>query len=291
MAKIALIGPGAVGCTLIAWLGCTNTHQIVICARTPFSVLEVETPEGSITRKSAVLTSPAAASPVDWILVATKTYDVQAALPWLDSLMGPATRLAVLQNGVEHLDRFGDRVPRDVIVPVVVDCPAERIGPGRVRQRGTAFVTVPEGPAGNAFVDLFFGTPVVAAASPDWLTVAWRKLCLNAAGAVSAATLQPAGVVHQSAVADLMRGIVREVVQVGAHVGAKLDDSMVESVIENYRRAPRDGINSLHADRMAGRPMELDARNGVIVRLGRQFGIPTPYNETMVALLSATPVI
>jgi 2-dehydropantoate 2-reductase len=288
MAKIALIGPGAVGCTLIAWLGRSESHQIVICARTPFSRLEVETPDGIIAANPIVLTSTGEATVADWILVATKTYDVPAALPWLDSLMGPTTRVAVLQNGVEHLERFSGRVPREAIVPVVVDCPAERTSPGRVRQRGPAYVTAPDDASGHAFVGLFSGTPVIAVTSPDWLTVAWRKLCLNAAGAVSAATLQPAGVVHQPAIADLMRGIVREVVQVGTRIGAKLDDSMVETVIENYRRAPRDSINSLHADRIAGRQMELDARNGVIVRLGRKFGIPTPYNQTMVALLSAT---
>ncbi len=46
-------------------------------------------------------------------------------------------------------------------------------------------------------------------------------------------------------------------------------------------------MNSIHADRAAGRPMELDARNGVIVRLGRRHGIATPYNDMAVALLAA----
>jgi len=41
------------------------------------------------------------------------------------------------------------------------------------------------------------------------------------------------------------------------------------------------------ADRRAGRPMEIDARNGVIVRLGRKHGIAAPMNSLMVALLEA----
>jgi ketopantoate reductase len=41
------------------------------------------------------------------------------------------------------------------------------------------------------------------------------------------------------------------------------------------------------ADRRAGRPMEIDARNGVIVRYGREHGIPTPMNALMVAMLEA----
>jgi 2-dehydropantoate 2-reductase len=66
-----------------------------------------------------------------------------------------------------------------------------------------------------------------------------------------------------------------------------LDIDVAEAVLGNYRAAPADSINSLHADRMAGRPMEIDARNGVIVRLGKKHGIPTPCNEMAVALLGA----
>ena len=48
-----------------------------------------------------------------------------------------------------------------------------------------------------------------------------------------------------------------------------------------------DSVNSLHADRLARRPTEIDARNGVIVRLGRKHGIPTPCNQMAVALMEA----
>ena len=53
------------------------------------------------------------------------------------------------------------------------------------------------------------------------------------------------------------------------------------------RNAPPDGLNSLIADRMAGRPMEVDARNGAVVRFGKKHDIPTPLNEMAVALLLA----
>jgi 2-dehydropantoate 2-reductase len=43
----------------------------------------------------------------------------------------------------------------------------------------------------------------------------------------------------------------------------------------------------MYADRIAGRSMEIDARNGVIVRLGRKHGIPTPLNILLVGLLEA----
>jgi 2-dehydropantoate 2-reductase len=286
-----LVGPGAVGCTLLAHLARTNRYALTVAARTPFRTLEVETLEETLRFEPRIVTGPAQISGhVDWVLLATKTYDVDSALPWLERLAGPQTRIAILQNGVEHLERLPARYAREGLVPVVIDCPAERSAPGRVRQRGVALATVPDTAAGRACVTLFAGTPVQVRTTDDWKTVAWRKLCLNAAGAVSAATLQPAGIVHFEPIADVMRGIVREVVQVGRAEGAQLDGAMVETVIENARRAPRDGVNSIQADRAAGRRMEIDARNGVIVRLGRKHGIPTPYNETLAALLHAVSV-
>jgi 2-dehydropantoate 2-reductase len=66
-----------------------------------------------------------------------------------------------------------------------------------------------------------------------------------------------------------------------------MDDSVVESVLSGYRAAPPDSVNSMHADRIAGRPMEIEARNGVIVRVGRKHGIPTPLNALFVELLEA----
>jgi len=287
MAHIAVIGPGAIGCTMIGWLSQGTAHRVVACARTPFAKLELETPNGTLRVHPTVLVSPAQVPAVDWVLVATKTYDVAGAVAWLPRLVGPATRVAILQNGVEHVERFASHVPAGAIVPVVVDCPAERTAPGCVRQRGAGSLTVPDSDDGRAFAALFAATPLAVRTTPDWPTAAWRKLCLNAAGAVSAVVLQPARIARDEAMADVMRGIVREVIAVGNCEGARLDDAVVEWVITSYRHAPPDSINSLHADRLAGRRMEIDARNGVIVRLGRKHGITTPYNETISAVLRA----
>ena len=74
---------------------------------------------------------------------------------------------------------------------------------------------------------------------------------------------------------------------VGRAEGAVIDDSHVEVVLQGYRNAPPDSVNSLHADRQAGRVTEIDARNGVIVRLGKKHGIATPCNQMAVALIEA----
>ncbi len=287
MADIAIIGPGAIGATVAAWLAQDPSHRITVCARTPFDRIEIETPEGTITAKPKVATEPEDVSAVDWVLIATKAYDAEPASKWLGRLCRETTRVAVLQNGVEHVERFAAFLPPSRIVPIVVECPAERTAPGRIRQRKPGWMLAPEGDQGKEFAGLFQTTRLDVRTTPDFKTAAWRKLCLNSAGALSAILLKPAGIVQFEGIANTMRGIVRECIAVGRAEGAQLGDDLVEDVITGYKNGPQDSINSIQADRMAGRPMEVDARNGVIVRLGRKHGIATPLNEMIVALLEA----
>ena len=287
MARIAIIGPGAFGSVVAAWLSHSGQHRIVLCSRRPLGVLHVETPAGVLTAEPEVLTDPQAATPVDWILVTTKAYDAAGAATWFTGLAAAGAPVAVLQNGVEHRERFTAFISDDRLVPVMVDCPAERISSSRVRQRGPAKMSVADDARGRAFAELFSGTAIEITVTPDFKSAVWRKLCLNAAGVISGLLLQPAAIMRDGAIGELSRQLVRECIAVGRAEGAVLDDSLVETVLQSYRDAPPDSVNSLHADRLAGRPMELDARNGVIVRLGRKHGIPTPCNQMAVALMEA----
>lgn len=285
MASILLVGPGAIGATLAAWLAQETRHDVTIAARTPFDGIEVRTPTGTIRAQPRVITDPAQARPVDWLLVTTKAYDSAAAAAWFPNAAGPTTRLAVIQNGVEHLRNFAPHFDPARTVPVMIDLPAERTAPGRTLQRRPARIVVPSGPNGADFLALFAHTDFDVSQTADFTSALWRKLCLNSAGAVNVVTNKPAGIAHHDGVADIIRAIVRECVAVGRAEGATLEDSLPDDMVAGARRAPRETTNSMVADRRAGRPLESDARNGVIVRLGRKHGIPTPMNALMVALL------
>jgi len=286
--SIAVIGPGAIGGTVAAWLLQDSALEVTICARTPFRSLEVETPAGKISAAPRIVTDVAMAAPADWVFVATKTYDAEPTSRWFPTLVGPQTRVAILQNGVEHLARFAPYLDAARILPVVVDLPAERKAPGIIQQRRFGALLVPNIGDGVAFAALFAHSKIEAKTTADFVSAMWRKLCVNCAGAVFALTLQPPRIVARDDIAALMLGLMRECLAVGAAEGAEIEPAFPESVIAGYRATMSDAINSMHADRIAGRPMELDARNGVIVRLGAKHGIPTPLNALMVTLLETS---
>jgi 2-dehydropantoate 2-reductase len=304
MARVAVVGAGAIGGVVASLLQSAGQHELVLCVRRPLKELVVETPAIGLRSDmqdeirpemhidATILTQPEEAQPVDWVILATKAYDAPGAAAWLEFLCTGGTPVAVLQNGVEHRERFVRYIAAERIVPVIVDCPAERkpangTGVERIIQRGPMSLKVPEDAHSRGFVGLFSGTAADAAAVSDWTTVAWRKLCHNAAGVLPALLLQPAGILRSDSIGDVALDLVRECVAVGRAMGATLSDTVPEEVLAAYHRSAPDSINSLHADRLAGCPMEIDARNGVIVRMGKKHGIPTPANSMAVALLQA----
>jgi 2-dehydropantoate 2-reductase len=307
MGRIAIVGVGAIGGVTAAFLETTSQHKLTLCTRRPLRELIVRTGEGSITVKAENLidpgaaepgniTDPAAAEPMDWVLVATKVYDAKAAATWFPRLCGPHTPIAILQNGVEHRENFQAFVRRELIVPVIVDVPAERQTAQRsptepqadtiIIQRGPARMQVENNPLGAAFAELFRGSKASVTIEDDFLSAAWKKLCLNAAGAVCALLAKPSGVLQDQALGQIVLDIIAEVIAVGRAEGAKLDGDLGPQILSRFRSAPPDSINSITADRLAARPMEVEARNGVIVRKGLLHGIETPVNKMIVALLN-----
>jgi 2-dehydropantoate 2-reductase len=288
MTRIALIGPGAIGGT-VGFVLAEKGYDLVVCANQKFDTLAI-TRVGTGERHAVpvkVLTAPADAAPADWVLVAVKSHQTPAVAGWLKALVGPGTKVAMLQNGVEHRERGAPYVPAGtVIVPVVVALPAERTAPGEIEMHGGAALTVPDDDAGRAFVALFDGTFVKANTDPDFTTRVWEKLCLNCAGgALSALTLRPDALASSPEMTALGVRYMEETMAVGRAEGAKFAPDFLDRLLalQSSNRVSRG--NSMYYDRRDGKPMEWDARNAVVQRFGRKHGIATPISDTIVPLL------
>jgi 2-dehydropantoate 2-reductase len=290
MADIAIVGPGAVGgffAAHLAGIGC----DVVSCARRPFdryvvtsSIAPVEAPAWAVTHPSEL----DGIDPVDWVLVGVKAHQTQDAAPWFDRLCGPSTSVVVMQNGVEGEERLRPYAHGADVVAAVVYCGAELTAPGRIRHTNAGTLIVPAGRAvSERLAGLFAGSGARIKLSDDYVTEAWRKLGINVlANGITALTRQPMGVLRRPEVARLAERLLDECWTVARAVGASLSTDDVTQVMEGVARMPVDGATSMYYDRMAGRPTEHDALYGAVVRAGARHGIPTPFAETVAALLA-----
>ncbi len=286
MAKVAIVGVGAIGGALAGLLEAAGGHEITLCTRRPLPRLVLKTPQREFEVKARNVTDPAQAEPVEWVLVATKAYDAAGAAAWFPALCADGAPVAIVQNGVEHRERFAPWVSADRLLPVVIDCPVERAD-GKVLVRGAALMKVEDRDLGRRFAALFAGSGARMDVVEDFTSAMWWKLCVNSVGALNALTLKPAGVLRGKSMRRLAMALVAECAAVARAEGARLDASIAEEVMNLYAKHPADSLNSLLADRLAGRCMEWDARTGAIVRKGEKHGIETPLNRMAATLLRA----
>jgi 2-dehydropantoate 2-reductase len=288
--RVAVVGLGSIGGVAAAGLAAAGRHEIVSCARRPLARLIFERPEGAIDLALDALTDPAQAAPVDWVLLCTKAHDNVSAAPWLERLCRPATRVAVMQNGIGHAARVAPYIGGAQAVPVVVNYNGEKLAADRIRLRHVADydLTVADDADGRAFVGLLAGTPLRVLASADFTTAAWRKLLINVvANPITALTLQRQAVFRRDDVHALCLAVLDEAVAVARADGARLaDDEAARTMATLLTYGPELGT-SMYFDRLAGRPLEIEALTGAIVSAGERHNIATPLNRAMLTLLRA----
>ncbi|MET0452797.1 MAG: oxidoreductase [Mycobacterium sp.] len=285
--SVALVGPGAIGTTVAAAL-----HEVgrtpTICGRSALERLELHDESGRVVVPGPVLIDPAEIeNTFDLVFVAVKSTQVEAAAPWLSVLCSAKTVVCVLQNGVEQEALVAPYSSGGPVLPSVVWFPAQREPDASVWLRGQARLTLPDTPASDVVLAALRGTRCSVDVAADFTSIAWRKLLQNAVAGLMVLAGRRAGMFTRTDVAELSLAYLRECLEVARAEGATLGDDVPQAIVDQFRSSPPDLGTSILADRQAGRPLEWDSRNGVVLRRGRSRGIATPISDLVVPLLAA----
>jgi 2-dehydropantoate 2-reductase len=288
MGRVAVVGVGAIGAAMAAAVQAAGGQELLLCARRPVERVVVELPDGASVEVGAPRLTDAGRidGPADWVILAVKAHQTQDAAGWLSALCAAGTTVAVLQNGIDHVERVGPLVGEAQVLPVVNWCPVEPVAPGRVRQRDVLRLAVPGGSAGEGLAALL-GAHAEVTVGGEFAREAWRKLCANAVSGVMALAGRPAEIFALKDVREVARALAHECAAVARAEGVELTERDADDVITWLEALPTDAGSSILTDRRAGRALEWEARNGVIGRLGRRHGVATPVADTVSALLHA----
>lgn len=287
---ITLIGPGAIGCAFGAAL-LEAGHRLIVVARQGLDRLRVEHPDGLVEiavdgDRLTVATGPADLGPTPLVLVATKQHQTVGAAESILAATGADSVVAVLQNGIEHHQTLAPILGgKGRVLPTMVACPAQRHAPGEVVVTGR---TLPAGAGAGAtmLAEAFTGSYARIRQVEDWATSTWTKLIINAAsGIIGVLSRRDNSVYADDGARELLIALMREVAAVGRAEGADLPDELVPLIADGVRQRAGHHLNSITADRLAGRPTEWAARNQVVLRLAERHGIDVPLNRMGTTLI------
>lgn len=126
-----------------------------------------------------------------------------------------------------------------------------------------------------------------ARVSLDIRVALWEKFLFIAPfSAVGAVTRKPAGLWRDvPETRALLSAAMTEVVAVARARGVALPEGSVEKTMGFTDRLLAEATSSMQRDLLEGRPSELEAQTGAIVRLAAQAGIRVPVNEFLYAAL------
>ncbi|HEV8572287.1 MAG TPA: 2-dehydropantoate 2-reductase [Actinomycetota bacterium] len=298
--RIAVFGAGGVGGYLGARLAQAGEDVVFIARGEHLRAirehgLRLESIAGDALIQPAEATDdPSEISPVDAVIVATKTWDLPAAAKAMRPLVGPQTAVVPVLNGVEAPAILTESLGPEPVLGGLTGMVSFIAGPGHIRHAG-AEPWIAFGELDGRVTDRVRrleesfrrcrGLKVDVPA--DINEALWEKfMFITATGGVGAVTRAPFGVFRSiPETRGMLEAAMREVVAVARARGVDVPDDAVTRGIALIDGLEPHGSSSMQRDIMAGQRSELDAWNGAVVRLGSEAGVGTPVHEYIYATL------
>jgi 2-dehydropantoate 2-reductase len=290
--KIAIFGTGAVGGYFGGRLA-QGGEEVVFIARGKHlqalqaSGLKVDSINGDFTIHPVQATDdPSEAGVVDAVIVGVKAWQVPEAAEAMWPMVGPQTFVVPLQNGVDAPSQLAAVLGAEHVLGGLCGLMSFVVGPGHIQHAGIdPFVNF--GELDNRASDrteklrqAFVQANVNAEIPPDIQVATWRKfLFIVSVSGMGAVTRSPMGVFRElSETRKMLEQVLQEVFQVARAQHVNLPDDAVGTALAFIDGLPAEGTASMQRDIMEGRPSELEAQNGAVVRLGQEVGVETPVN-------------
>ncbi len=291
--RIAMIGAGGTGGYFGARLARAG-EDVVFIARGEHlraireNGLRVESVDGDFVVDPAQATDdPAKAGVADVVFVCVKAWQVPETAQAIGPMLGPQTFVVPLQNGVEAADQVASILGRERVAGGSAKVLTFIAAPGCIRHMGgPASITIGEldrrpSERTERLRDVLSRGGISATISPDIHVSLWEKfLFIAPLGGIGAVARAPVGILRTlPGTRGMLEEGMREIRAVAHERKVVLKEDIVERTMDFVDSLPPEGTVSMQRDIIDGRPSELEAWNGAVVRLGQKAGVATPLHD------------
>ncbi len=232
----------------------------------------------------------------DLVFISVKSYQTEAALRGVLPIVGPATRVLSMQNGIGNAEKIAEIIGVERVLTGITYHSIQHTGPNRLRYRKgikpiqiaplDGDVTPDVDAIGEVFVRAGLDTNVVDSIDH----VVWQKLLHNAVvNPVSALTgLTCRELLEDEAWQEFMRACCLEIIEVMRARGVPIvDEEDPYRPVIGSQKALGKNRPSMWQDLSRGLPTEIDAINGAIVDEAERLGMEAPLNWGLVRFMKS----
>ncbi|MBV7698429.1 ketopantoate reductase family protein [Streptomyces sp. TRM70350] len=285
---VAVLGPGGVGGLLAALLA--RAGHRVICLASDTTAYTLRTTGIHVrSPRYGDFTAPVEAStelrePVDACLITVKHTTLDAALPRIPAATLGDALLVPFLNGVEHPTHLRSRYRPHQVAPAVIRVESTRVSPGEIEHTSPfAEIDLTGDPVPRHRLDTlaaaFTTADLTTRVLDDEAATLWAKMSFLAPFALLttryALPLGDIRTYHR----DELTALVAETAAVSRACGGPADPA---EALARFDAFPPATKSSMQRDAEAGRPLELDAIGGALLRAAEQHDVPTPVAAKLV---------
>lgn len=294
--RIAVVGTGAVGGYFGARLAAAG-KEVAFLARGDHLAamrkdgLRIKSPQGDFQVRGLFTADPSEVGPVDLVLFCVKSYGTAEAGKALGPLLKSDTKILSLQNGIDNPDKLAALWGKERTLAGVVYIGAQLAGPGLIDHAVGGRVVMGELGGGvsegtKTVQKIFSEANVPCVISSEIRKIMWTKLVWNAPycalSCLARATVKE--ITESKPLLALALESMEEVRAAAKCDGIDLEPTVIDEALK-LSRAIGDFKPSMLQDLEAGKPLEYEALNGIIVKLLRREGKRAPVDETFYAVL------
>jgi 2-dehydropantoate 2-reductase len=291
--RIAVFGAGGVGGYFGGRLAQAGEDVVFIARGDHLKAmvthgLRVDSVKGDFVLKPVKATDdPAKAGIVDVILVGVKAWQVTKAAEAMRPMVGPETFVLPLQNGLEAPTQLAAVLGDQHVLGGLCGLSTYIVGPGHIRHAGAdpfvRFGELDNRPSDRVkrLQKVFERAGVIAKIPQDIHVALWMKfLLITAWSGVGALTRTPLGVWRSlPETRQMAESALQEIIRVAQARDIALPENAMPTTMKVYDSLPPDITSSMQRDIAEGRPSELDAQIGAVVRFGKEADVATPLHR------------
>jgi len=305
MTRIGILGIGGVGGYFGGLLAKayykSDEIEVIFIARGETQKAIVESGLKIITDDSETVVYPKLVSNnpeeigvLDYLICATKTYDIEESLLSLQQCICKETVILPLYNGVDAPERIQKIFPENDILQGCVYIISMIFSPGTIRKIGF-------------YEKLFFGSKTASVSKLNELQsifekakiesylvenieeTVWEKFIFISALAsvTSYLNLNIGQILSNPDAKAAYVELLKEIELVAKAKGLQLPDDIVNQTIIKLEKSPKEATSSMHRDYLAGNKIEATSLTKFVVEEGLKYGVKTPlYEKISIVLLS-----
>jgi 2-dehydropantoate 2-reductase len=230
---------------------------------------------------------------VDFIIISTKSYDLESTIQQLRPSINQDTIILPLLNGVDSKERIKSILPNNIVLDGCVYIVSRLKQAGVIENSGniqTLYFGLDNFKNEKLFLleNLFKQANIETTLSQSISTIIWEKFIFISPTATATSYFDNCigEILADRNKLKIVTTLIEEVKQIAAAKKIRISEDIIEKTLNKLKALPFETTSSMHSDFQNNKfNNELQSLTGHVVREGQKYNLPTPTYDNLFAEL------